>query len=343
MIFFIFLTYAFIIMRYKKIIIGGTFDRFHIGHECFLNKAFSLGDEILIGLTTNVLLKRIVTSNSVWPYEKRKKKIENFVKKYGKKFEIFPIDDPFGPSVDIEDLDAIIATKETEHNCWKINEIRKKKEFKSLKIILIPYVYSEDCRIMSSTRIRKGEINREGKVLVDYAINDKLRTKLKKPLDKIFEGKNTEVTKKLISYLQRKGVSNVICVGDEVSYDMIKNGFIPKNVIVDGKVERKSVDYKDFILEHYNNKFLLNNQACMISIESWSVIKEALESKSAIVVNGEEDLLGFPAALLAENNSILIRGQPDKGKVLVEINGAKKEKLRKELAEFDIIPRKLSQ
>jgi pantetheine-phosphate adenylyltransferase len=329
-------------MKYKKIIIGGTFDRFHAGHEYFLDKAFSLGEEVLIGLTTNVLFKKIA-SNSLWSYEKRKKKIEDFAKKYKKKFEIFPINDPFGPSVDIEDLDAIIATRETEKNCRKINEIRKKRELKLLKIILIPYVYSEDCRIISSTRIRKGEIDKEGKVLVDYAITDKLRNELKKPLGKMFEGKNTEATKKLISYLQKKGIKNAISVGDEVSYDMIKNDFIPKNVIVDGKVERKPVDYKDFILEHYDNKFSLNNPAGMISIESWRIIKKALKTKSAVVVNGEEDLLGFPTALLADNNSVLIRGQPSKGKVLVEINEDKKEKLRKELTQFNTTLRKLSQ
>jgi pantetheine-phosphate adenylyltransferase len=329
-------------MRYKKVIIGGTFDRFHIGHEYFLDKAFSLGEEVLIGLTTNVLLKKIVTSNSVWPYKKRKKKIEEFAKKYGKKFEIFPIDNRFGPSVDIEDLDAIIATKETESNCKKINKIRIKKGLKPLKIILIPYLYSEDCRIISSTRIRKDEIDKEGRILIDYVITDKLRNVLKKPSGKIFEGKNTETTKKLISYIKKRRIKNVISVGDEVSYDLIKNGFIPKNVIIDGKVKRKPVDYKDFILEHYDNKFSLNNLPGMISIESWSIIKEALGSKSAVVVNGEEDLLGFPAVLIADNNSVLIRGQPDKGKVLVETNEMEKEKLRMKLTEFNITPRKPS-
>ena len=147
-------------MAYKTIIIGGTFDRFHAGHEAFLDKAFKSAEKVIIGLTTPSMLKKIVRQNSIWPFEERKKAVEDFVKKYGKEFTIVPIEDIFGPSIEMEDLDAIVATDETMITCERINEIRKRKGLKELEIIRVSYVYSEDCRVISSSRIRKEEIDR---------------------------------------------------------------------------------------------------------------------------------------------------------------------------------------
>ena len=113
-------------------ILGGTFDRLHAGHEAFLDKSFKSGKNIIIGLTTTSMLKKIVRQDSIWPFEERKKTIENFVKKYKKKFSIVAIEDIFGPSTEIEDLDAIIATEETKHTCERINQIRKRKGLKLL-------------------------------------------------------------------------------------------------------------------------------------------------------------------------------------------------------------------
>ena len=67
-------------MAYKTIILGGTFDRFHAGHEAFLNKAFKSAEKVTIGLTTPSMLKKIVRQNSIWLFEERKKTVEDFVK-----------------------------------------------------------------------------------------------------------------------------------------------------------------------------------------------------------------------------------------------------------------------
>jgi len=319
----------------NTVILGGTFDRFHVGHEAFLDKAFRSAKKVLIGLTTSDMLKKIVFQNSIWPYERRKKIIEEFAKKYGKEFLIFPIEDIFGPSIEREDLDAIIATEETRHTCERINHMRKRKELKPLEIIFVPYVYSEDCRIISSSRIRNEEIDRQGKVLVDYLITKRLKEELRTPASKIFEGDNVTVTKDVIDYVKEEKFDSVICIGDEVSRDFLDNGFKPKNIIVDGKVMRKSIDYLDKILKPYAKKFNLKNPAGMISKNTWIIVKDALKTESAVLVKGEEDLLVIPSLLLAKNNTAIIYGQPGRGKVVVKIDDEKKEIWRKRLAEFE--------
>jgi pantetheine-phosphate adenylyltransferase len=322
-------------MEYDTVILGGTFDKFHVGHEAFLDKAFKSAKKVLIGITTPHMLKKIVFQNSIQSYERRKKTVEEFAKKYGKKFEIFPIEDIFGPSTELKDLDAIIATEETNHTCERINSIRKRKGLKPLKIIHVPYVYSDDCRIISSSRIRKREIDRQGRVLVDYLITEKLKEELRTPASKIFEGDNATVTTDLIDYVQEESFESVICVGDEASHDLLNNGFKPKNIIVDGKVIRKSIDYLDEILKPYSKKFKLSNRAGTISRHAWRIIRDALKTESAVIVKGEEDLLVIPTLLLAKNKTAIIYGQPGRGKVVVRVDDEKKETWRKRLANFE--------
>ncbi|HEX8931888.1 MAG TPA: adenylyltransferase/cytidyltransferase family protein, partial [Patescibacteria group bacterium] len=38
--------------RYKKAVVGGTFDHFHQGHQKLLDAAFEESTEVAIGLTT---------------------------------------------------------------------------------------------------------------------------------------------------------------------------------------------------------------------------------------------------------------------------------------------------
>ncbi len=326
-------------MKYGKVILGGTFDRFHLGHEAFLDRAFQHSEKVLIGITTPSMMKKIVLQDSIWPYERRKKDVEEFAKKYGKEYEIFPIEDVFGPSTEKKDLDAIVATEETKHTCERINNIRKRKGLKTLDIITFPYVYAEDCRVISSSRIRDGEIDRNGKILVDYSMTDRLREDLQKPKSMIFEGDNLTVTKDIISYIHEQHLDNLVCVGDEVSHDFLENGFKPRNIIVDGKVERKQTRYFNGMIRKYKDRFSLSNPSGIISKESWSILKKALEKYSVVIVDGEEDLLVFPTVLLANNNSAVVYGQPGRGKVIVRVNDDKKEEVRKLLSEFNTIHR----
>ena len=326
-------------MEYDTIIAGGTFDRFHLGHESFLEKAFSSGKGVVIGLTTKYMLKKTVRPEAIWPYEKRKEVLEEFISKYGKPFEIHPINDIFGFSTDVEGSYAIMASEETRPTCETINKVRRERGLKELDIIMVSFVLSEDCRRISSSRIRKEEIDRNGKLLIDYSITERLREELKKPMGKIFEGDNLFATKNLLSYIEKEKIDSVVCVGDQVSHDLINSKYRPKNIIIDGKVMRDPIDFAQTLLDLYPNNLTLNNPPGTIAKEVWKTLKEALDRKSAVFVKGEDDLLVFPTALLAKNKTAVVYGQPGRGKVLVEVDDDKKEELRRTLSEFETISR----
>ncbi len=149
--------------KYKKIAVGGTFDKFHSGHKKLLSTAFEMGEEVLIGLTSDNFASN--KAHEVESYSIRLKNIEKFIKKYNVPYEIKEIFDAYGTADKDSNLDAIVVSKETEKTALKINEERFKNDFKLLDIIVIDWVLSTDGIPISSTRIRKGEIDTVGKIL----------------------------------------------------------------------------------------------------------------------------------------------------------------------------------
>ena len=149
-----------------RICLGGTFDRFHKGHKALIKKAFEVAGKngfVFIGLTKGNIIKN---KKDVREYNKRKKMIENYISKcdFLIKFEIKPIENKYGPTLD-EDFDAIVVSPETRKTAEEINEIRKSKGKKPLKIVEISYVLAKDGKPISSTRIINGEIDEEGNIL----------------------------------------------------------------------------------------------------------------------------------------------------------------------------------
>lgn len=145
-------------MRRVVAVIGGTFDELHAGHMKLIYTAFSLGDRVLIGLSTDsfaVKSKR----REVNPYEKRRQRLEDFIKNSpwsrGKSYEIFPINDMYGPTISVNNLDVIVVSVETFGGAVKINEERVKRGFKPLAIHVINMVETERGEKVSSTEISR--------------------------------------------------------------------------------------------------------------------------------------------------------------------------------------------
>lgn len=149
-------------MKYKRVAVGGTFDHFHKGHEKLLNKAFEIGDAVLIGVTSDEFGGE---KGNIEPCSKRISKLEQFLQKYDSKYMVKKLEEHYGPTIHDSQIDAIVVSRETKPVADKINEIRQGNGIKPLKIFIIDWVLAEDGKHISSTRIRNGEIDRNGKVL----------------------------------------------------------------------------------------------------------------------------------------------------------------------------------
>jgi len=154
-------------MKKKKLVaVGGTFDKLHKGHKKLLEFSFKIGEKVLIGLSSDELVKKLQKPHEVAPYIEREKNLISFLKEKGfiNRFEIIPLKDRYGITLIHPNLEALITGEENKVIAEKINEERIKKGLKPLEIFYVKTVLAEDNKPISSTRIRKGEINENGKL-----------------------------------------------------------------------------------------------------------------------------------------------------------------------------------
>jgi pantetheine-phosphate adenylyltransferase len=152
--------------EFRKVAVGGTFDELHRGHKILLLKSFEIGERVLIGLCSDEFVKKLEKPHLTAPYEERLKELKNFLVSLGvaERAEVIPLNNPFGPTVTDTCIEALVVSEETKSTASRINEQRAKKELNPLAIVTINMVPSEDCSPISTTRIRRGEIDREGRL-----------------------------------------------------------------------------------------------------------------------------------------------------------------------------------
>jgi len=147
--------------------VGGTFDEFHKGHRALLMKAFEVGERVLIGLCSDTLVESLSKPHVTASYEDRLEELSQFLRERGvlERAEIMQLNDPFGVTLSEGCVEALIVSRETEHMAVKINEERRRRGLPPLQIVTIDMIPSENHAPISTTRIRHGEIDREGHLL----------------------------------------------------------------------------------------------------------------------------------------------------------------------------------
>jgi pantetheine-phosphate adenylyltransferase len=154
--------------KFKTVGVGGTFDEFHKGHRALLLKAFEVGQRVVIGVSSDEFAKKMNKHHLTATYEQRTKDVREFLRNMGllERGEIIPINDVFGGLLLIKNpIEALVVSKETEPTGIKINEKRNEIGLPAVQIIVIDMIPSENHVTISTTRIRDGEIDREGHML----------------------------------------------------------------------------------------------------------------------------------------------------------------------------------
>jgi pantetheine-phosphate adenylyltransferase len=156
-----------LVRRFKQVAVGGTFDELHKGHRALLTKAFELGQLVLIGLCTDDFAKKLSKNHKISHYKERLSELESFLKKhnYIKRVKIVTLTDPYGPTISDKKIEAIVVSQETEPVAKAINMLRRRKGYFPLEIIVVNMVPAKDHISISTTRIKSGEIDKEGNLL----------------------------------------------------------------------------------------------------------------------------------------------------------------------------------
>lgn len=311
---------------YKQVVLGGTFDLLHLGHQKLLLKAFEQGEKVVIGLTDD----DFNTSRGKTTYQDeatRRKYLKAFLKGQGFKgrFKILSISDIYGQADINPDLEAIVITPETRSNAHLINKRRLKKQFQPLFVLEVTHALDNQKNRISSTRIREGEIDSAGHVMLsmlqkiaDQPLPDQIRNNFKKPFGT------------LLHHPPKRKTSKTITVGDITSQNFLKHGIIPNLAIIDLKTKRlqQFQNLSELGFHHQPTKKVINPAGAI----SWELIKSIQNPKqSLILVEGEEDLAVIPAVLLSPLGTLVYYGQPDEGLVEIKVTPEVKQQILEKL------------
>lgn len=131
-------------MTKKKIVFtSGTFDLFHSGHLNILKKAKRLGSYLIVGVSTNKLVKTHKKINPIMNYRQRREVVRSvkYVDKVVKQSKL----------IDVEQIKRLKVDLYVIGDDWKnrndidgLNWLKKRN-----KVVFIPYTKS-----LSSTRIK---------------------------------------------------------------------------------------------------------------------------------------------------------------------------------------------
>ena len=304
---------------YHRICVAGTFDQIHTGHEAILLAACEAGEEVMVGLTSDTFIQRYKKNTVVAPFSERKINLEAWLTAHGysQKARITAIDDPYEPAVSIPDIEVLVVTPNNKSRGEEINEIRKDKGLAPLGLLLVPLIRAEDQQPVSSTRIRGGDIDITGRLLLP----DNLRPEMKIPLGHILIGDA------IGSSIEMHRGGCIITVGDITTKTMLTAGLTPHLSIIDFQVERKSfpeLDEKFSELKIF--RVSIASGPGFIAKEAIEVIKKWTlhpEEKILLAISGEEDLLALPAIAYGPVGAVVYYGQPGSGVVEVVVTPEK--------------------
>ena len=290
---------------FNRICVAGTFDGLHKGHQAMLTAAFKKGREVVIALTSDVFVKAY-KGREVTQYSKRRSALEAWLQSRALRHraEIISIDDPVGPAA-TANIDALIVTEQNHHVGEKINALRTKHHMAPLVLINVPLVLAADRKLISSTRIRLGEIDTRGRLTMP----DNMRDELSQPLGLVL-GSSDVIARSIAMHKD----DVIISVGDMTTKTLVDAKIVPRLAIVDNKVNRKKFTglgawlarHAKFRAKYVSGPGFISTEVIK-KIDTWA---DNPVDRLILEIDGEEDLLALPVLAAAPLGSVLYYGQP---------------------------------
>ncbi|MFW9849928.1 MAG: DUF359 domain-containing protein [Candidatus Thorarchaeota archaeon] len=319
------------------------FDRLHIGHHVLIDRLRDMPNPVAAVTTGELVSGTLELSQLIQPPELRLVNLKGYLEYLDLLSEIdTTILSSYDELSDIEGSTTFLmfdgpCCREIEENAL---ERRRDKYGSKDEVERLKPIRALDGDKMTSARVRRGEVDRTGKALLGTSeaprkLPDTGRSLLKPPKGDVYSIQDGRPAEMAVKRINDESPMCVIAVGDVTSATLIDEGFVPDVCVVDGITKRGTYN-RGFSGEI---QYMVYNPAATIYPETWSVMDTAIKDgkKSLVLIEGEEDLVGFPAVLLAENGSVMLYGQPDVGIVWVPVTEENKEIARNLLEQMPII------
>jgi cytidyltransferase-like protein len=299
-------------MKYQYVCLGGTFDHFHAGHQSFLKAIAAKSQHLLIGITQAEMTEHKKFSTVLEPYEIRYQAVKKFCRTENIECELVPLTDQYGPTLTNSKLQAIFVTPDTEKGAHAINSARLQRGLQALLIEKVELLKARDGNIVSSERIRNGQISRQGDVYANVFLDDlKLNSEQRQYFSKI----HGTVLTDLSAYTPPQ---KSFVVGDTSfeTFEQFKWSY--KLAVIDFRKQRQAYIPSSELKKRVDLK--VKNPAGVITTELVEALQQVTSRNLKILaVDGEEDLAAVALVLLLPLGCHIYYGQPDIGIVEVVI------------------------
>ncbi len=299
---------------YEHLVLGGTFDHLHSGHTHLLQKATTLSKRITVGITTPPLLEKKQYKAAIENFTVRSLQVQKYFASLGFfSVEIIALDSIFGTTLTDRSIDAILITEQTRANAMHINSLREKRGLVPLSLCMCDLLTDMGGEIISSSRIRAGEIGSDGTVYSsvfskDLIIGEKAKAILRKPLG--------------ICTVQHIPTDSLpVLIGDIVTQSFIDTNKRFSCAIIDGKTQRQPFELSITPFYTLSTTNLFNPPGTIRKAVADYFYGKFYSENTIYRIDGEEDLLACVAVLSLPLNSTVIYGQssPHSRMVYVEV------------------------
>ena len=125
---------------HRRVAVGGTFDRLHLGHRKLLTvAALSCSETLTVGVTEDACLREKQDAQHIESFAVRSGRVQRFLAavKPSLRVNIWPLKDADGPLVDGKNFDALVVSSEKRGAAESINEKRLAKGLNPLELIML--------------------------------------------------------------------------------------------------------------------------------------------------------------------------------------------------------------
>ena len=330
-------------------LLGGTFDVFHAGHLALVERGLVECEVLEIWLTSDALAQLKDSRTCSWN-ERTSDLLDSIGKAAAQRVSLHTLEDEDGPAPIHEVATAILCTPETRAGCARINSMRAANDLPDLAVIEVEHVLAADGEPISSSRIRAGEIDREGLAWIPESartgrivLTPAVEAELKDPFGQLIPGPEDDPSVAMSQVLAQIEFETgpLIAVGDVTVLALQELDHPADIALIDGRTKRQPWESADAIDASVYDKVLRCQspagsltpsllEACAQALTAW--MDDG--SSHLIEVDGEEDLAPLFLHSLAPMGAVVLYGQPGKGVVVRRTNEDAKQRCRRLLSGF---------